>query len=306
MRELIVKTDNPKIQKEAKGLGLEIVTEDEAIEVKNRKDEDEAIKLASKKDKLIISSPDWKIIPLENLVSKLKGKVKLIAKVKTAEEAKLALGALELGADGVLLDTDNVNEIKKTMSAIEELEEKGKLQLVEATVTNINKLDLGARSCIDTCSLMEKGEGMLVGCSSQGMLLVQAEVEENPSVSPRPFRVNAGAVSLYVLAPNNKTRYIEEVKAGDEVLLVNKNGKIRSAFVGRSKIEIRPLTLVEAESNGKVAKAILQTAETIRLVTTEDSKPVTELKVGDKILTYFQEGGRHFGTLVKDEYCVEK
>ena len=305
MKELIVKTDDERIQKEAKGLGLEVVTKDDSVEVKDRQTEDDVVKLAVGKERIVISSPDWRITPLENLVSKLKGKVKLIAKVKSAEEAKVAFGALELGADGVLLETDDLNEINKTLTVIENLKEK-KLQLIETTVKNIRQLGLGARSCIDTCSLMEKGEGMLVGCSSEGMLLVQAEVEENPSVSPRPFRVNVGAVSLYVLAPNNKTKYVQEIKAGDEILLVNTEGLTRPAFVGRSKIEIRPLMLIEAETKGKVVKAILQTAETIKLLTPDGSKPVTELKVGDKLFAYFQEGKRHFGTLVEDEYCVEK
>lgn len=305
MKELIVKTDDERIQKEAKGLGLEVVTKDDSVEVKDRQTEDDVVKLAVGKERIVISSPDWRITPLENLVSRLKGKVKLIAKVKSAEEAKVAFGALELGADGVLLETDDLNEINKTLTIIENLKEK-KMQLIETTVKNIRQLGLGARSCIDTCSLMEKGEGMLVGCSSEGMLLVQAEVEENPSVSPRPFRVNVGAVSLYVLAPNNKTKYVQEIKAGDEILLVNTEGLTRPAFVGRSKIEIRPLMLIEAETEGKVVKAILQTAETIKLLTPDGSKPVTELKVGDKLLAYFQEGKRHFGTLVEDEYCVEK
>ena len=306
MRELLVKTKNPEVQKAAKTMGITLIANDESIEVKDKKSEEEAVKLSSKMDTLIVSSPDWTVIPLENLVSRLKGKVKLIAKVKCVEEAKLALEALELGADGVLLETDDVNEIKKTIKLVEGFKERGKLVLKEAVIRTIKPLGLGARSCIDTCALMERGEGMLVGCSSQGMLLVQAEVEENPSVAPRPFRVNAGAASLYVLAHNDKTKYVEEVKAGDEVLLVKKDGSCRPAFVARSKIELRPLTLIEAENDGKFAKAILQTAETVRLVSPNGSLMVTTLKEGDTILAHFQEGGRHFGTLVKEEYCVEK
>ena len=148
---------------------------------------------------------------------------------------------------------------------------------------------------------------MLVGSSSQGLLLVQAEVLQNELASPRPFRVNAGAVALYTLTPNHKTKYLEELVAGDEVLLVNREGIQRPSVVARSKIEVRPLILIEAQSsNGIIAKALLQNAETIRLVTSKDSIPVTKIKPGDVILAHFQKGGRHFGTLISKESITEK
>ena len=135
----------------------------------------------------------------------------------------------------------------------------------------------------------------------------QAEVEENELAAPRPFRVNAGALSLYTLAPGNRTMYLEEVRSGDEVLLVERDGKSRVANVARSKIEVRPLLLVEAKSeDGRSAIAILQNAETIRLVTDDSSIPVTELKVGDKVLAHFEKGGRHFGTLIEKETIIER
>ena len=54
---------------------------------------------------LIISCANWRVIPLENLIARIKGKSKLIAEVTNAEEAKVALETLELGTDGVLLKT---------------------------------------------------------------------------------------------------------------------------------------------------------------------------------------------------------
>ncbi len=52
---------------------------------------------------LVISTANWRVIPLENLIARVKGKSKLIAEVTNAEEAKVALETLELGTDGVLL-----------------------------------------------------------------------------------------------------------------------------------------------------------------------------------------------------------
>ncbi|MEM3151555.1 MAG: 3-dehydroquinate synthase II, partial [Candidatus Bathyarchaeia archaeon] len=114
------------------------------------------------------------------------------------------------------------------------------------------------------------------------------------------------AISSYVLAPGNKTRYLSELKAGDEILVVNREGKTRKTNVCRVKIEYRPLILVEAEYNNETFKVVLQNAETIRLVTKNSSKSIAELKPGDEVLIRFEKGGRHFGTLVKEETVIEK
>lgn len=51
----------------------------------------------------------------------------------------------------------------------------------------------------------------------------------------------------YVGVPGGKTRYLSELEAGKEVLIVDQNGMQRTAIVGRVKIETRPLILVEAK-----------------------------------------------------------
>jgi 3-dehydroquinate synthase II len=181
-----------------------------------------------------------------------------------------------------------------------------KLELVLAKIVELKEIGSGARVCVDTVSLMKLGEGILAGCQSNGLFLVQAEVYESPYVETRPFRVNAGPVSLYTLSSLNKTRYLSELKAGDEVLVVNRQGRVRSTHVGRVKIELRPLLLIEAEHEGKRIKTIVQNAETIRLVTKKGSTSVAELKTGDEVLAYVTEGGRHFGKLVKEETVIER
>jgi 3-dehydroquinate synthase II len=152
---------------------------------------------------------------------------------------------------------------------------------------------------------MKSGEGLLVGCQSSGLFLIEAEVHQSPYIEPRPFRVNAGPVSLYTLSSPNQTQYLSELKAGNEILIVDKKGRMRSADVCRVKIEWRPLVLIEAEHDGKKIKTIVQNAETIRLVTEEGSKAITNLAVGDKVVAYLTEGGRHFGALVKEEQVIE-
>jgi 3-dehydroquinate synthase II len=66
------------------------------------------------------------------------------------------------------------------------------------------------------------------------------------------------------------------------------------------------MTIVEAEINGRNFAIILQNAETVRLVSEESSKSVSELKAGDEVLARVEEGGRHFGTLVADEMVIER
>ncbi|MGF3522986.1 MAG: 3-dehydroquinate synthase II, partial [Candidatus Bathyarchaeia archaeon] len=268
--------------------------------------ENTAVKAAEKAvDYIIINCADWRVIPLENIIAQSRGKSKLLPEVCSAEDARLVLGTLELGTDGVVLKTSSPAELTKTVDVVKQ--QLLKLDLTSAKVVAAKAIGTGARVCVDTCDIMTQGEGLLVGSQSAGLFLVEAEVHENPYVAPRPFRVNAGSISMYTLGSLQNTRYLSELKAGDEVIIVNREGKIRKANVGRVKIEFRPLILIEADANGKTVKTILQNAETIRLVTPKGSKPVTELKMGDEVLVHVEaKGGRHFGISVPDETVIER
>ena len=276
------------------------------VSIQGKEDENKAAKAAElQADYIIINCLDWRVIPLENLIAKARGKSKLIAEVTTAEDAKLVLEALELGTDGVLLKTSNPNELAKTVKVVKE--QMPKMALTTAKILSIKPIGSGARVCVDTVDLMVPGEGMLVGCQSAGFFLAEAEVNENPYVQSRPFRVNAGAASHYTLTSLQNTRYLSELKAGDEVLIIDREGKARITNVGRSKIEFRPLILIEAQADDTKIKTILQNAETIRLVTPKASKPVTEIKPNDEVLVHLAaKGGRHFGVSVPEETVIEK
>jgi 3-dehydroquinate synthase II len=276
------------------------------VDIKGKEDENNAAKAAEYgTDYIIINCKDWRVIPLENLIAKTRGKSKLVAEVTNSQDAKLVLETLELGTDGVLLTTANAEEITKAADVVKQL--TSKLSLVTAKVVNVQPMGTGARACVDTCDLMEPGEGIIVGSQSAGLFLVEAEVNENPYVASRPFRVNAGSVSMYTLSSMEGTRYLSELKAGDEVIVINREGKTRKANIGRIKIEFRPLVLVEAEVEGKKIKTVLQNAETIRLVTPKGSKPVTELIIGEEVIVHIAaKGGRHFGISVTEEKVIER
>ncbi|MCK4261845.1 3-dehydroquinate synthase II, partial [bacterium] len=103
-----------------------------------------------------------------------------------------------------------------------------------------------------------------------------------------------------------KTKYLSELKSGDETLIVNHQGRTQVAVVGRAKVERRPLLLVEGKVKKKKISLILQNAETIRLVNPE-GKPISvvALKKGSLVLAYLEEPGRHFGIKI-EETVVEK
>lgn len=276
------------------------------ITLKGKEDENTAVKAAEQStDYIIINCLDWRVIPLENIIARSSGKSKLLAEVSNAEDAALVLGTLELGTDGVLLKTSSSDELMKTVAVVKQ--QALKLELAPAKIVVTKQIGSGARVCVDTCDLMTVGEGILVGSQSAGLFLVEAEVHENPYVASRPFRVNAGSISMYTLGSLQNTRYLSELKAGEEVVIVSREGKVRKANVGRIKIEFRPLILIEAQVENKIVKTVLQNAETIRVVTPKGSTPVTALKEGDEVLVHLAaKGGRHFGISVPDETVIEK
>ncbi|AKB49177.1 MAG TPA: 3-dehydroquinate synthase II [Methanosarcina vacuolata] len=273
--------------------------------IKDKRYEQFAAELGKVCDFLIVTGTDWKVIPLENLIAELQRyDVKIIFGVKSAEEAKLAFQTLETGADGVLLDSGNIQEIKDTIQAARELENES-AELESAVVTRVEPLGMGDRVCVDTCNLMQKGEGMLIGSQASGMFLVNSESDDSPYVAARPFRVNAGAVHSYIKI-GDKTRYLSELRTGDAVTIIDSKGRQREGFVGRVKIESRPLMLIEAKAGNRILSAILQNAETIKLVG-KDGNPISvaKLKKGDEVLVRLEEGARHFGKKI-EETIIEK
>lgn len=278
--------------------GNDFIEDDEVIgkllEIRSPRDLKEASKLKDRVKYLVISAKDWKVIPLENLIAEFQTSgTGILACTSTPDEAKLFTETLEVGVTGLVIEPSSALELRdfRTITAKEAL----MVELTVAPVSRIAPLPSGDRVCVDTCSLLRVGEGMLVGSQSSCLFLVQSESMESEYVAARPFRVNAGAVHAYVLAADGKTKYLSEVSSGDELLAVDMKGNCRGVVVGRSKIERRPLLLIEVDLEGSKYTTILQNAETIRLCTPEASVSVSGLKIGDRVLVRVEKGGRHFG-----------
>ena len=261
--------------------------------------------VAEEADYTLVVGEDWQIIPLENLIARIGEETTLVAGVRTAEEAATAYETLEIGADAVLLDTDDPGEIRRTVEARDAVERET-LDLEYAEVTEIEQTGSADRVCIDTANMMNHDEGMLVGSMSRGLFFVHAETAESPYVASRPFRVNAGAVHAYLRVPGGETTYLSEVGSGTEVQIVDTGGNTREAVVGRAKIEKRPMFRVQAETeDGDRIETLLQNAETIKVHTREGRTAVTELEPGDELLVYYEDTARHFGEAV-EESIIEK
>jgi len=256
-------------------------------------------------DFVIIEVKDWKIIPLENIIAKLhKIHTKIFSVARNAKEARKMFSILDVGVDGVIFNTGSMNEVRQ---ALVYLGSKS-FELSSAKIIEIQEVGDGERVCVDTASMLNRGEGMLVGNRANFLFLVHNESVGSSFTSPRPFRVNAGAVHCYTLAPDGTTKYLSELETGVEILVLDSKGKARRAAIGRCKIEKRPMLMIKAKVGDEIGGIIAQDAETIRFVKPNGQLvSVTHLKKGDSVIVHSKAAtGRHFGMEVSDEYILEK
>lgn len=272
--------------------------------------------LSDETDIVVMNASEWQIISSENLVASFQNiKTSFFAIARSAKEAQVFLESLEKGTDGIVLQTEDVTEVFE-LKAYLASNAKVKIALSSAIIKRVEHIGMGDRVCVDLCSLLNPGEGLLVGSFARALFLVHSECLETKYVASRPFRVNAGPVHAYVARPGGRTSYLAELQSGMQVLVVDAYGLQRSVAVGRVKIETRPLVLVEAvlENNSSTTcSLLLQNAETVSLIhspTGTDTNlslaiPVTSLKAGDRVLVSIQDGARHTGIAIK-EFILEK
>jgi 3-dehydroquinate synthase II len=290
----------PDMVDDIKALGrvdVVITKEMPTLAVNEKADEETAVARMQAGENVILEK-GWEIIPVENILAQVPD---VALEVESLERARLAAGILERGAETIVVLPEAAADLKDIVSELKLAQ--GTVELAPATITRIASAGLGHRVCVDTISILKKGQGMLVGNSSAFTFLVHAETESNPYVAARPFRINAGAVHAYCKMPGDRTNYLEELSSGNDVLIVGADGQTGLATVGRCKTEVRPMLLIEAETeSGAKGQVFLQNAETIRVVS-ESGEPVSvvTLKEGDRILAATDEAGRHFGMRVKEE-----
>ncbi len=257
---------------------------------------------------IVLTTPDWQMIPLENLVAASQGTgTKLVARIDSNQAIRGAAFALETGVDGLLLPANDAEiwadaqmiaaERLATRSEGEEISEE-ETGIVEVEISAIEDGGFGDRACVDLTTILEVGQGLLVGSSASALALIHGETLDSDFVPPRPFRVNAGAVHAYVLMADGSTKYLSELEAGDTVAVCNAGGVIDDATVGRIKIESRPFLMIRFrhDESGTEGQTFVQQAETVRMISPCGKMPsVTSLEIGDTILAQVYSSARHIG-----------
>lgn len=263
--------------------------------------QDEAISLVGMIDWILVRCSDWTMIPLENIVAAAAGSgTRIAAAISQIVDLSGAAFALQHGVDALLLPAeeelwDAAEEISGQKASVQLEERKPVPSLVMANVTNVESGGVGERICVDLTERLSEGEGMLIGSSANALALIHGETIPSEFVPSRPFRVNAGAVHAYCLMADGSSKYLSELTAGDQVAIANHSNEIRSATIGRLKIERRPFLLVHFEWNNKSAQVLLQQAETVRFINEEGTISVTSIQKGDNIAVRFSSGMRHIG-----------
>src|SRR5918911_4505862 len=98
---------------------------------------------------VIVEAPNWKIIPLENIIAKLhKSKTRVFATAKSSREVATMFAVLELGVDGVILSTDSEDEVEKAREQLYST----KFPIKPAKILEVKDVGTGERVCVDTAS----------------------------------------------------------------------------------------------------------------------------------------------------------
>jgi 3-dehydroquinate synthase class II len=250
----------------------------------------------------IVELKDDTNIPLELLIAWFQRMpVKVLKRVQTSAQASVALQTLEWGADGVVLATDDPLEVARVKTLIDAAP-LAPLVCCEWEVTRVAQVGAGHRVCVDTVSLLRKDEGMLVGSQSNAFVMMCSETHPLPYMPLRPFRVNAGAVHQYILAPGGRTQYLSEIHSGTECLVADTSGRTRGATVGRAKVEYRPLLLIAFAGGDDRGTVFVQNDWHVRITGAEgEVLNVTDCRPGTKLLGWRTDAARHCGIPVVEE-----
>ncbi len=263
--------------------------------------------LAGSVEWILLTFKDWSMIPIENVIAATESTpTKVAAQIMKPVEAQGAGFALDIGVDALLCTEDClesaliVKSIRLEESTLEDSfheENKQHVEVCLMTITGIKEGHSGDRVCIDLLSLLEEGEGILVGSTAKAFVLIHGETIASKYVPTRPFRVNAGSVDAYTYMADGTTKYLSELTSGDEVLITRNDGTLRTASIGRMKIETRPfILLMFKDENANEGHVFIQQAETVRLVLeTGKACSVTDLTVGDRFIGHSSTSTRHVG-----------
>jgi 3-dehydroquinate synthase II len=245
-----------------------------------------------------------RVIPLENAIAAGRRRFELWVCARGPQEVPGALGALEHGAHRVIVEVRSPEEVDN-LELVLESPVLSSLDWALVPVTSVSAVGVGDRVLVDTTSLLDPAEGLLVGSAAGFLFHVASEAIGSQFSRPRAFRVNAGAAHSYVLMGDGTTRYLSELEPGDAVLVSRPGESARSVRVGRIKIERRPLILVTASVDKTNRTIFLQEAETVRLSAEAARVSTTDLRAGMRVHGVRMAPARHLGRSV-EETIIER
>lgn len=269
------------------------------VTVRAPDDLDRAVGVGRERGAVAIAWTQERVIPLENLLAAGRGHFEVWVLVDRLRDLPAMWGALEHGADRLVVSVTSDSELDAVEAALDE----GPATEIPWELVAVRRAEpagQGDRVIVDTTSILRPKEGFLVGSAAAFLFHVASEAVGSRYTRPRPFRVNAGAAHSYVLLANGSTRYLAELAPGDALAAVEPNGSARSVRVGRLKIERRPLVLVEAERGERRYTVFLQDAETVRLTGEYGPIATVQLTGGARIFGASFPPARHLGHVVQE------
>jgi 3-dehydroquinate synthase II len=259
----------------------------------------ESLAIAERGGGVAIRWTGARVLPLESALSRSSPRTSIWVVTERPEEIDTALGALEVGADRVVVEVRDPASVDR-LDALAGRERLSHLRWGSARVVEARPVGVSERVLVDTTALLDPSEGMLLGSSAALLVHVASEAEGSAFSRPRPFRVNAGSPHLYVLMADGTTRYLSELAAGDRLLVASPGRQGRAVGVGRIKVERRPMTMVRIRRSDREATIFVQEAETVRLSAIRRRVPVTELQTGEQLRTIDLPPARHLGDAVRE------
>lgn len=154
------------------------------------------------------------------------------------------------------------------------------------------------RVCVDLIQNLAEGEGALIGASADALCFTHAETAASESSPARPFRISAGPVHECVALPDGRTKYLSNISAGDEMLVLRADGTgSRSVTVGRAHVERVHVVCLHLKLNSKTTQLFFERSPAVRLqvkrcsadssVSTFTATAVPDIAEGDEVLVHW-------------------
>jgi len=225
---------------------------------------------------------------LKDLESILERIDALAVSMELWDNAVQARSALASKANAPMLDTVRGGLL---LPATEELK--------AAEVESVRLIEGGGdRVYLDFIQMLTEGEGCLVGSTAQALCFVHAQTAPTGNQPARPFRINAGLVHACVALPDGRTKYLSDVVAGDQVLVMDVASlTTRGVTIGRCHVERCPVMCIDLRCQGNSFNIFAEHSDVVRLHVRrathgeEDATlsplPVTKVYKGDHVFVHW-------------------